>query len=255
MTVEQLSILAAALAVAFGAIGPALGEGRAVAAAMDAIARQPEAAGTSSRTLFVGLAMIETMAIYCFVIACSSCSPTPSSVEAMRIDWWTLALQAANFLVLVWLLQHFLYRPVLGIIAERQQRTDGVIAEANAAKAAAEGLRAEVKQQRGAIAKERAQALEQAHARAKQDAATLLERARADAEKLLAEERQRIEHERAEAVEALRRTAIELAGTIARRLLADATEASLDGRLLDRAIARCAGFHRRQGTGPGGPAW
>jgi len=47
----------------------ALGEGRAVAAAMDAIARQPEAAGTLSRTLFVGLAMIETMAIYCLVIA------------------------------------------------------------------------------------------------------------------------------------------------------------------------------------------
>lgn len=64
-----VSILAAALAVSFGAIGPALAEGRAVAAAMDAIARQPEAAGTLSRTLFVGLAMIETMAIYCLVIA------------------------------------------------------------------------------------------------------------------------------------------------------------------------------------------
>ena len=44
-------------------------EGRAVAAAMEAIARQPEAAGTISRTLFVGLAMIETMAIYCLVVA------------------------------------------------------------------------------------------------------------------------------------------------------------------------------------------
>ena len=64
-----VSILAAALAVSFGAIGPALAEGRAVAAAMDAIARQPEAAGTLSRTLFVGLAMIETMAIYTLVIA------------------------------------------------------------------------------------------------------------------------------------------------------------------------------------------
>lgn len=63
------SILAAAFAVSFGAIGPALAEGRAVAAAMDAIARQPEAAGTVSRTLFVGLAMIETTAIYCLVIA------------------------------------------------------------------------------------------------------------------------------------------------------------------------------------------
>ncbi len=67
--IKIVSILAAALAVSFGAIGPALAEGRAVAAAMDAIARQPEAAGTLSRTLFVGLAMIETMAIYCLVIA------------------------------------------------------------------------------------------------------------------------------------------------------------------------------------------
>jgi F-type H+-transporting ATPase subunit c len=69
MTIQMISVLGAVLAVAFGAIGPALGEGRAVAAAMDAIARQPEAAGTISRTLFVGLAMIETMAIYCLVIA------------------------------------------------------------------------------------------------------------------------------------------------------------------------------------------
>ncbi|WP_109468691.1 F0F1 ATP synthase subunit C [Albibacillus kandeliae] len=64
-----VSILGAAFSVAFGALGPALGEGRAVAAAMDAIARQPEAANSISRTLFVGLAMIETTAIYCLVVA------------------------------------------------------------------------------------------------------------------------------------------------------------------------------------------
>jgi F-type H+-transporting ATPase subunit c len=65
----MISIIAAAFAVSFGALGPALAEGRAVASALDAIARQPEAAGTISRTLFVGLAMIETTAIYCLVIA------------------------------------------------------------------------------------------------------------------------------------------------------------------------------------------
>jgi len=68
-TVELMSIFAAAFAVAFGALGPALAEGKAVAAAMDAIARQPESAGVLSRTLFVGLAMIETTAIYCLVVA------------------------------------------------------------------------------------------------------------------------------------------------------------------------------------------
>lgn len=67
--IQIASVLGAAIAVGIGSIGPALGEGRAVAAALEAIARQPESAGTISRTLFVGLAMIETMAIYCLVIA------------------------------------------------------------------------------------------------------------------------------------------------------------------------------------------
>jgi len=67
--IQVASVLGAAIAVGLGAVGPGLGEGHAVAAAMDAIARQPESAGTLSRTLFVGLAMIETMAIYCLVIA------------------------------------------------------------------------------------------------------------------------------------------------------------------------------------------
>lgn len=69
MDLKFISIIGAFVAVSFGAIGPALAEGRAVAAAMEAIARQPEAAGPISRTLFVGLAMIETMAIYCLVVA------------------------------------------------------------------------------------------------------------------------------------------------------------------------------------------
>lgn len=67
--IHLVSILGAALAISLGAIAPALAQGKAVAAAMDAIARQPEAAATVSRTLFVGLAMIETMAIYCLVVA------------------------------------------------------------------------------------------------------------------------------------------------------------------------------------------
>ena len=67
--IHLASIVGAALAIAIGAIAPALAQGKAVAAAMDAIARQPEAAPTVSRTLFVGLAMIETMAIYCLVVA------------------------------------------------------------------------------------------------------------------------------------------------------------------------------------------
>lgn len=48
---------------------PGAGQGRAVATALTALAQQPDASATISRTLFVGLAMIESMAIYCFVIS------------------------------------------------------------------------------------------------------------------------------------------------------------------------------------------
>jgi len=66
-----LAVIAMAVAgvtMAIGSIGPALGQGRAVSAALDAIARQPDASDRISRTLFVGLAMIESIAIYCLVI-------------------------------------------------------------------------------------------------------------------------------------------------------------------------------------------
>ncbi len=63
------SIATAGLTIAIGGIGPALGEGRSVATALSSLAQQPDAASTITRTLFVGLAMIESIAIYCFVVA------------------------------------------------------------------------------------------------------------------------------------------------------------------------------------------
>jgi F-type H+-transporting ATPase subunit c len=67
--IGMASVITAGLTMAIGAIGPALGEGRAVGEALGAMAQQPDEAGTISRTLFVGLAMIESTAIYCFVVA------------------------------------------------------------------------------------------------------------------------------------------------------------------------------------------
>ncbi|ODU09998.1 MAG: ATP synthase F0 subunit C [Rubrivivax sp. SCN 71-131] len=67
--IALVSVLTAGLTVAIGSFGAALGEGRAAAAAMAAIAQQPDAAPTLSRTLFVSLAMVESSGIYCFVVA------------------------------------------------------------------------------------------------------------------------------------------------------------------------------------------
>ena len=66
--IGMVSIITAGLTIAIGSIGPAFGEARAVSQALTAIAQQPDEAATITRTLFVGLAMIESTAIYCFVV-------------------------------------------------------------------------------------------------------------------------------------------------------------------------------------------
>ena len=81
------SIVTAGLTIAIGGIGPALGEGRAVATALSALAQQPDAAATITRTLFVGLAMIESIAIYCFVV---------SMILIFANPFWSHAIAAAS---------------------------------------------------------------------------------------------------------------------------------------------------------------
>lgn len=67
--IGMVSIIVAGFTIAIGSIGPALGEGRALSEALNAMAQQPDEADTITRTLFVGLAMVESTAIYCFVVA------------------------------------------------------------------------------------------------------------------------------------------------------------------------------------------
>ena len=85
--VAMVSIFTAGLTIGLGSIGPALGEGRAVAHALSALAQQPDEANTITRTLFVGLAMVESTAIYCFVVTIILLFANP---------YWTFALAQAG---------------------------------------------------------------------------------------------------------------------------------------------------------------
>lgn len=67
--IAVFSIAIAGLTTSIGCIGPALSQGRAVSTALSSLAEQPDAAPTITRTLFVGLAMIESLAIYAFVVS------------------------------------------------------------------------------------------------------------------------------------------------------------------------------------------
>ncbi len=81
------SIVTAGLTIALGSVGPALGEARAVAIALSSLAQQPDASKTITRTLFVGLAMIESIAIYCFVV---------SMILIFANPFWNHVTQAAG---------------------------------------------------------------------------------------------------------------------------------------------------------------
>ena len=67
--VQIVRLIVAGATIAIGTIGPAFAEGNALAKALEAIGRQPDASAAISRTLFVGLAMVESTAIYCLVMA------------------------------------------------------------------------------------------------------------------------------------------------------------------------------------------
>lgn len=67
--IGAISIIISGLTMAIGSIAPALGEGRALAQALSSIAQQPDETNTITRTLFVGMAMVESTAIYCFVVS------------------------------------------------------------------------------------------------------------------------------------------------------------------------------------------
>ncbi len=66
--IGAMSVLSAGLCISIGGIGPGLGEGNAAANALRAIAQQPDEASTITRALFVSMAMVESTAIYAFVV-------------------------------------------------------------------------------------------------------------------------------------------------------------------------------------------
>lgn len=137
----------------------------------------------------------------------------------MHLDGWTLLLQAVNFLVLVWLLRRFLYRPVLAVIAERQAATERVRTDADATRREAAALRSAAEAEKAGLAAERDRLLAAGRAQAAAERAALLDKARGEAEGLLAEGRARLAEERRQAEADLRGRVAALGTDVAARLL------------------------------------
>jgi len=146
----------------------------------------------------------------------------------MQFDWWTLALQGVNFLLLVWLLERFLYRPVKDVIARRKVLAENAFAEANDAKSAAESERHRLSAEREKVADERQAMLARLHAEIEADRKAMVEKTAAEGEKLLsaakaaiAEERKAVLKEMEKEISAL---ATAMAATLLGRLRADVSQ-------------------------------
>lgn len=142
----------------------------------------------------------------------------------MRFDWSTLALQLVNFAILVWLLQRFLYRPILRLVDARRAALEREHAEAAGAAETAKRQLSELQAQRTGIAGERAEALARAQEESRQLLTSRREQAEHDAATLMEEARRTLAREREQVLEEARRAALDLAAGIARRVLAEIPE-------------------------------
>jgi F-type H+-transporting ATPase subunit b len=158
----------------------------------------------------------------------------------MRIDWWTLALQTVNVLVLVWLLSRFLFKPVVKIVAQRQQEAGRMIAEAATARAQIEEARADAERMRGEVAAERQRLTGEAKAAAQAEGARQLAQVAEELASMRADAEAMIARERADAGRVLMERASELAVEIAQRLLARLPPATATTVLVDEVCARIA---------------
>jgi len=138
----------------------------------------------------------------------------------MRIDWWTLGLQAVNALVLIWILSRFLFRPVAAMIAARQAEARRILDEAKASQAEAEAEKRKAEAREAALATERGAALSAAAAEAEKQKASILAAAHAEAAKLRAEAKAEIERTRTRDTTAAEDRAARLAVDISAKLLA-----------------------------------
>lgn len=152
----------------------------------------------------------------------------------MQIEWWTLALQAINFIVLVWLLHRFLYKPVKAVIEKRRQFSERAFAEAAEAKEKAAAAEANLEADRAALAEERRALIAKVHEEMSAERDKILAGARRDADRLLEDARKAIEDERRRTEEDIRDRLAALAVELARTLLRETGAGSVDEAALDR---------------------
>lgn len=149
----------------------------------------------------------------------------------MHIDWITVAAQIVNFLILVWLLQHFLYAPVVRAMQKREQHITDRLEQAGQKERAAERDKAAYERERQELANRREELLEQARQEAADRRKELEKEAQQSAEAKRRELYQQVEQERQRFLRRLRQHIAEQFERLARQALSDLADVELEKRV------------------------
>lgn len=137
----------------------------------------------------------------------------------MQIDWWTLGIQAINFLVLVWVLNRVLYRPVKAVIDRRQEMAEHALKQAQEAVRAADAEREKLVAKQAEFDAGREKALSEFHDSLQRERKEVLQKARDEAETIIAQARARASAEEDKVVGKLKHEIVDLATELAAKIL------------------------------------
>ena len=156
----------------------------------------------------------------------------------MPIDWFTVTAQAVNFLILVWLLKRFLFKPILHAIDEREKGIANRLAEAEAKQAEAQKEREEFQHKNEAFDQDRAALLKKATDDAAAERQRLLDQARKDADSLRAKRQDALLNEQRNLSQEINRWTQKEVFAVARKTLADLATTSLEERMGEAFVSR-----------------
>ncbi len=156
----------------------------------------------------------------------------------MLIDWFTVGAQALNFIILVWLLKRYLYKPILNAVDAREKLIAAELADADAKKTEAQKERDEFQRKNDEFDQQRATLLSKATDEAKAERQRLLDEARKAADALSAKRQEALRNDAANLNQAIRRRTQQEVFAIAQKALTDLATTSLEERISEVFIRR-----------------
>lgn len=163
----------------------------------------------------------------------------------MQVDWFTLIAQIVNFLILVWLLKHFLYDRIVRAMDRRREKIAAKINEADDTKSEAENLRFEYQDKLSDLEGKTDEIISEAREKAEEKRKQMVNEAREEIETMRQKWKEALENEKQSVIGELRRSAARQVFGISRKVLIDLADVEIEERIVDRFLDRFSELNQR----------